>query len=174
MPSEPPPGFATIRLIPPAHSALRGNSSNDTPAGSVWYRVIDAGATDYSATFEWYLKGDHLRRNWVYRIELAVDSQPIYSIGSAHTDGNGSMTNHGAITRLADRYCVGAPAPPQPFTTKLLISMRVKSDGSGSGPVTARGPSIGHLPLPCNGNGDSNFEYWLVSSGPFSISNAGK
>jgi hypothetical protein len=161
-------------LVLPAHSSLGGNSRNDIPTGSVWYRVIDAGATDYSATLEWYLRADHLRRNWVYRIELAVDSQLVYSIGSARTDGNGSMSNHGAITRLADRYCVAAPAPPQPFTTKLSIGLLVKSDGSGNGRVTARGPSIGHLPLPCGGNGDDNFDYWLVSSGPLAIGNTGK
>lgn len=153
-----------MALVPAPHEALAGVSGQDAPDGSAWYRAINAGSAGYAPTFEWYVRAQHLRSNWVYRIELVVDSTVTYSIGSARTDANGTLANHGTLTRLADHYCVGMPAVPQPYAAKLVLGIKVKSDGSGSGPVTASGPYIGHgQTLPCGGNGDSNFDYWLVS-----------
>ena len=132
-------------------------------------RAINAGSAGYAATFEWYVRAQHLRSNWVYRIELVVDTNVVYSVGSARTDASGTLTNHGALTRLADHFCVGMPATPEPYAARMVLGIKVKSDGSGSGPVTASGPFIGHgQTLPCGGNGDSNFDYWLVSRQTFS------
>ena len=169
VPDQPPPGFAAIDLILAPHAPVAAGSETSGPSGAVWYRAIDATSKDYGATLEWYVRAQHLRANWVYRIELGVGNDIVYSIASARTDANGSLANHGALTRLADQYCVGTTAPPQPFAANLVLDFSVKADGSGSGPVAMSGPFIGETKsLPCGGNGDGAFDVWLVSRGPAS------
>ena len=161
-------------LVPAPHAPAAPGASA-APAGAAWYRAIDAGSTDGSATLEWYVRAQHLRANWVYRIELGVGKDIVYSIASARTDANGSLANHGALTRLADQYCVGTTAPAQPFTADLVLSFSVKADGSGSGPVAMSGPFIGETKsLPCGGNGDGTFDVWLIAHEPASAAAAAK
>jgi hypothetical protein len=173
VPDQPPPGFATVDLIPGPHAPVPADAGVNIPSGAVWYRAIDAGATDYSATLEWYVRAQHLRANWVYRIELGVGNDVVYSIASTRTDATGSLANHGALTRLADQFCVGTTATPQPFAANLVVTFSVKADGSGSGPVAVSGPFIGETKsLPCGGNGDNRFDIWLVSRQPVSMAAA--
>ncbi len=156
-------------LTPTPHTPSTTGAGSAVPAGAAWYRAIDASSNDGSATLEWYVRAQHLRPNWVYRIELGVGKDIIYSVGSARTDANGSLANHGALTRLADQYCVGTTAPPQPFSADLVLSFSVKADGSGSGPVAMSGPFIGETKsLPCGGNGDGTFDVWLIAHDPAS------
>jgi hypothetical protein len=171
IPDQLPPGFATLDLVLAPHAPVPAGSATGDPSGTVWYRAIDATSTGAGATLEWYVRAQHLRANWVYRVELGVGSDIIYSIASARTDAAGTLTNHGVLTRLADQYCVGTTAPPQPYAADLVLTFSVKADGSGSGPVAVSGPFIGQTKsLPCGGNGDGGFDVWLQSRGPVTAS----
>ncbi len=163
VPDDPPPGFATLVLAPAdPRPPTRGEGQN-APTGAVWYRAQAAGASS-EVWFEWYVRAQRLHADLIYRIEATVDDRATYAIGSARSDDNGMLTAHGNLTRFADQYCVGEPVPPQPVAGPHTIRISVKRDGSGSGPAGFGGaltdPSRA---LPCRGNGDGVFDYWLVS-----------
>ena len=105
-----------------------------------------------------------------FRIELTVDDHASYSVGSARADDNGALAAHGALTRFADQFCVGDPAPPQSVSGNHVVAVSVKSDGSGAGAAGRGGPLTDPTrALPCGGNGDNVFEYWLTSTRPIQI-----
>jgi hypothetical protein len=167
-PDSPPPGFATLVL----EAANPRPISRDiaAPAGSVWYRMVQVEDPSPGSALEWYVRAEHLLAGHVYRVEMTVDKHYTYSVGSARADAEGVLAAHGILPRFADRFCVGAPAPPGPLTAGQHVAVGVKRDGSGAGPVSPIGPLTDPgRTLPCGGNGDGNFDYLLASSHEFTI-----
>jgi hypothetical protein len=124
-----------------------------------------------SRVFEWYVQAQHLAPNLVFRVEITVDGHNVFSVGSARANRTGVLVAHGVLPRFADQYCVGtAPTPPLPLNGLHQVSVGVKRDGSGAGSASAAGPLTdpGRM-LPCGGNGDGNFEYWLASPAPVGV-----
>lgn len=59
---------------------------------------------------------------------------------------------------------------PQPISGHHTVAVSVKSDGSGAGAAGAGGPLTDPTrTLPCGGNGDGVFEYWLAGTDPIQI-----
>jgi pSer/pThr/pTyr-binding forkhead associated (FHA) protein len=105
-----------------------------------------------------------------FRVEITVDDHASYSVGSARADDNGVLTAHGALARFADQFCVGDPAPPQSISGNHVVAISVKSDGSGAGAAGRGGPLTDPTrALPCGGNGDNVFEYWLTTGDPIQL-----
>jgi hypothetical protein len=129
----------------------------------VWYHFGGpAGAP--TGPLDWYVRAHHLLPDRIYRVEMTVDDHATYSVGRARSDDNGTFTVHGTLSRFADQFCVGDPAIPQPVSGEHLIGINVKRDGSGAGATTDGGPLTDPTrELPCGGNGDGVFDYWLVA-----------
>jgi hypothetical protein len=168
-------GFTRVRLVPADPPALASRTGAGAPEGSFWYRLgssaSDDAGDDAGPSFEWYVHATHLQPSHAYRVDLTVDGNTTYSVGSGASDALGSMTSHGAaIGRFADQYCVGAATPPLPITGRHALSLMVKSDGSGSGPASGTGALTDPgRSYPCHGNGDGVFEYWLAMRTPITI-----
>lgn len=165
---DPPTGFATLVLTPASPLPASANPATP-PAGTVWYRVGTEESSPDPA-FEWYVRVHGLQPRLAFRVELTVDDHASYSVGSAHADDNGVLTAHGALARFADQFCVGDPAPPQSISGTHIVAVSVKSDGSGAGTAGRGGPLTDPTQaLPCGGNGDNVFEYWLITGDPIQI-----
>lgn len=125
-------------------------------------------------SFEWYVQAQHLLPRRIYRVEVRVDDRFPYAVGGARTDDNGNLTAHGTLVRFADQLCVGAaPVAPQPLTGHHTLSVGIKNDGSGDGPASMGSPLTDPTrALTCKGNGDGNFDYWLVSRTPITLGTA--
>src|SRR5579862_6453814 len=162
-PDVPPPGFAMLMLAPTDPPPPLGGVGRDAPSGTIWYRTVTVpGGAD--ATFEWYVRAQHLTPNRAFRIELSVDDRATYSVGSGRADQNGALTAHGVLDRFADEYCVGQPAVPLPVAGRHVLGVSVKADGSRAGGATSGGSLTDpERSLPCAGNGDGAFDYWLTS-----------
>lgn len=167
VPDVPPPGFATVVLTaadPPPASSDQGPSA---PSGTVWYRMTNTPQSGHPPSFEWYVRGRQLRPGRIFRVELSVDDRGTYSVGSGRSDSAGTLTAHGTLTRFADQYCVGTLAEPMSLLGPHRLSFSVKSDGSGAGSATFGAPVTDpRRALPCGGNGDGIFDYWLVAHEP--------
>jgi hypothetical protein len=101
---------------------------------------------------------------------MTVDDRATYSVGSGRTDENGTLTTHGTLERFADQFCVGEAATPQPIAGSHVLAIGVKTDGSGPGAAGYGGPLTDPTrALPCGGNGDGVFEYWLVGADPIQV-----
>jgi len=166
---DPPPGFATLVLAPSDSRPGSSDRAAPAPTGTVWYRVGPQQST-LDPVLEWYVRADHLAPHRVFRIELTVDDRATYSVGSARADDAGMLTTHGTLVRFADQVCVGEPAAPQSIAGSHVVVVSVKSDGSGAGAAGYSGPLTDPTrALPCGGNGDGVFEYWLVGSDPIQL-----
>jgi hypothetical protein len=118
-------------------------------------------------SLEWYVRAQHLLPGRAYRVDLTVDGRDIYSVGHGRADGAGILTAHGVLVRFTDQYCISTPTEAQPLAGAHQIAFAVKSDGAGSGAASAGSPLTDPArELPCDGNGDGNFEYWLVTPRP--------
>jgi hypothetical protein len=166
---DPPSGFATLVLAPADPRPPTSGEGQNGPIGTVWYRTQAAG-TSSDVWFEWYVRAQRLHAGLIYRIEVTVDDRATYAIGSARSDDNGMLAAHGTLTQFADQYCVGDPSPPEPVAGAHALRVSVKRDGSGSGPAGFGGALTDPTrALPCRGNGDGVFDYWLVSHDVFHI-----
>ena len=161
-------GFTRVALVPADPPAMASGTGKQAPTGNFWYRVGSTADDDGNVSFEWYVHATHLQAARAYRLDLTVDDNNLYSIGSGAADASGSMTSHGTeVARFADQYCVGAPTGPLAIAGRHVVMLMVKSDGSGSGPASAAGALTDPgRSYPCHGNGDGLFEYWLKNAGP--------
>jgi hypothetical protein len=160
---DPPSGFATLVLTPADPLPSLAQPGANAPIGTVWYHV-GGPAVAPTGPLDWYVRAHHLLPDRIYRVEMTVDGHATYSVGRARSDDNGTFTVHGTLSRFADQYCVGDPAAPQPVSGEHQIGISVKRDGSGAG--AAAGGALLTDPtraLPCGGNGDGVFDYWLVA-----------
>ncbi len=166
---DPPTGFATLVLAPSDPLPTSTDPDAPRPTGTVWYRV-GSGQSTPDVAFEWYVRAHHLPPHRAFRVELTVDDRATYSVGSAHTDESGTLTTHGTLARFADQFCVGEPATPQSVAGTHVVVVSVKSDGSGAGAAGYGGPLTDPTrTLPCGGNGDGVFEYWLIGTDPIQV-----
>jgi len=168
---EPPPGFATAALITATPAPSGSATGANAPSGSLWYKISPSAASPSGRfTLEWFVHLQHVLPGRAYRVDMTVDGQRIYSIGSGHASGGGTITLHGVLHRFEDRYCVSTPTLPQPFVGRHSVAIGVKSDGAGSGspsqgdPLTDPGRDFS-----CDGNGDNDFQYWAVTRAPVTI-----
>jgi hypothetical protein len=156
-------------VLTPADPLPASANPATPPAGTVWYK---RGSRESSpdAAFEWYVRARGLPARLAFRIELTVDDGASYSVGSARTDDSGILTAHGMLGRFADQFCVGDPANPQSVSGDHTVAVRIKTDGSGAGAAGHGGPLTDPTrALPCGGNGDNVFEYWLVGANPIQL-----
>jgi hypothetical protein len=163
-------GFTRVPLVLTQPPPSASGTGADAPKGELWYRV-GPSASSGDRSFEWYVHATHLLPTRAYRVDLTVDDNNLYSIGSGATDAGGSLTSHGtADGRFADEYCVGAPTTPLPVIGRHILALTVKSDGSGSGNATTAGALTDPgRSYPCHGNGDGVFDYWLTVRAPIKI-----
>jgi hypothetical protein len=96
-------------------------------------------------------------------VEFAIDNRATYAAGNARTDESGVFAAHGKLGEFADQYCVGNPAIPIPLAGKHDLGISLKADGSGNGGGPAGGLIGPERSLPCDGNGDGIFDYWLTT-----------
>ena len=165
---DPPPGFATLVLTPADPLPASANPAVP-PAGTVWYKR-GSGQSSPDPAFEWYVRARGLPARLAFRVELTIDNDASYSVGSAHSDDSGNLTAHGMLGRFADQFCVGDPASPQSVSGDHVVEIRIKTDGSGAGAAGHGGPLTDPTrALPCGGNGDNVFEYWLVGANPIQL-----
>ena len=156
-------------MLAPADPLPASANPATPPGGTVWYHV-GKGESSPDPAFEWYVHAHGLPARIAFRIELTVDDHASYSVGSARADDTGALTAHGALARFADQFCVGDPAPPQPVSGNHVVVVSLKSDGSGAGAAGRGGPLTDPTrALPCGGNGDNVFEYWLATADPIQI-----
>jgi hypothetical protein len=116
-----------------------------------------------SPTFEWYVRAQRLASHRAYRVEFAVDNRATFAVGNARTDEAGVLAAHGKLGEFEDQYCVGTPALPIPIAGKHTVAVGVKADGSGNGGGPSGGVIGPERSLPCDGNGDGVFDYWLTA-----------
>jgi hypothetical protein len=168
IPDTPPPGFAMLMLAPAEPLPPTSGTGRNAPAGSFWYRIATPAGAQFPA-FEWYVRAQHMAANRAFRVEFTVDDRWGYSVGSARTDGFGVFAAHGTLRRFEDQYCVGQAVVPSVITTSHTLAVTVKADGSGHGGGPAGGLMDPERSLPCNGNGDGAFDYWLIARNPLHL-----
>jgi hypothetical protein len=131
--------------------------TQSTPVGTFSYLVVD-GAID------WYMFATDLVPAHAYRIVLTAADGKEYAVASRRSDASGTLGAHGVETALMNRQCVGAEDPSRrSLESARILRVALKSDGA------ARGASTNDLlgsrsSLPCDGNGDGNFDYVLRSA----------
>jgi hypothetical protein len=157
-----------LMLAPVDPSPVSASTGADRPSGAFWYRLVTAPG-EASKHLEWFVRAQHLQPGRAFRVELSVDDAASYSVGSAHADPSGAITTHGVLSRFSDQFCVGQRAVPRPIAGAHSIGVSIKSDGSNIS--ASLGPSVTDptRSLPCNGNGDGIFEYWLTARTPFQL-----
>lgn len=161
VPDSPPPGFAMLMLAPAQPAPASAGTGASAPAGSFWY-LMTTPPGEASPTLEWFVRAQHLVPNRAFRVELSVDGRSTYAVGSARADASGVLAAHGSLSRFADQYCVGQPSTPVALTGKHAVGVSIKADGSRPGDGSGGDVMDPGRSLPCAGNGDGAFEYWLT------------
>lgn len=130
-------------------------------SGSVWY-------TPSGRSLSLRLSAQHLEPGEHYILEIQADSI-IYDVASRAADEDGRIAFDTSLTSFAEGVCVGDQYdPPRVLQPGRAYSIRfwLKRDGNpatGAQRVRATpdGPAV---QLPCNGNGDGNYDYVLLEN----------
>lgn len=137
-------------IIPP----VRGGA-----VGTVWYHPRGPALT-------FQLRAAGLRPLRRYLLELSVDGT-VYTVASHPATAAGELSIDSTITSFEEGACVGDNYdPPRSVHGTHEVKFWLKNDGNpvsgtmpGRRPPTARGSS-----LPCQGNGDGDYQYVLLEN----------